>query len=70
MSPEESDDRGHQDQADAWHAFGLIVSGLTVWGGAGWLLSELLDNTIYLVLGILLGVGLAMYLVWVRYGRA
>jgi ATP synthase protein I len=41
-----------------------------VWGGVGWLVSEWLDNRVYLVLGILVGAAAALYLVWVRYGRA
>lgn len=69
MSPEDPDDVRRREQAGAWHAFGLVASGVTVWGGVGWLLSELLNNTIYLMLGILVGTGAALYLVWVRYGR-
>lgn len=69
MSSEDPDDVRRREHANAWHAFGLVASGVTVWGGAGWLLSELFDNTVFLMLGLLLGMGLALYLVWVRYGR-
>jgi hypothetical protein len=47
-----------------------MMAGVFVWGGLGWLVAEWLDNRIFLMLGILLGMGAALYLVWVRYGRA
>ena len=68
-SPDDAADLGRREQSDAWNAFALVVSGVTVWGGVGWLLSEWLDNRLYLMLGILVGTAAALYLVWVRYGR-
>lgn len=70
MSAEENDDLRRRDHANAWDAFGLIASGIAVWGGVGWLVSEWLDNTVYLMLGLLVGMGAALYLVWVRYGKS
>jgi hypothetical protein len=64
------DDSGRQGQADAWGAFSLIGAGVLFWGGVGWLVSEWLDNSIFLMLGLLLGMGGALYLVWLRYGRS
>jgi F0F1-type ATP synthase assembly protein I len=69
MSPDPSDE-SRREQANAWNAFSLVGSGVLVWGGVGWLVAEWLDNQIFLMLGILLGTGAALYLVWVRYGRA
>ncbi|MGH9250117.1 MAG: hypothetical protein ACRD0W_11440 [Acidimicrobiales bacterium] len=69
-SPDQSAELGRRDQNNAWNAFGLVASGVTVWGGVGWLVSEWLDNRIYLMLGILVGAAAALYLVWVRYGKA
>lgn len=69
MSPEDSDDLRRRDQAGAWDAFGSIASGVAVWGGVGWLVSEWLNSTVYLMLGLLVGMGAALYLVWVRYGK-
>ena len=43
--------------------------GVDVWGGVGWLVSEWLDNRLFLMFGILLGAVGALYLVWVRYGK-
>jgi hypothetical protein len=68
--PDNPAELGRREQSDAWNAFGLVASGVAVWGGVGWLVSEWLDNRVYLVLGILVGAAAALYLVWVRYGRA
>jgi ATP synthase protein I len=70
MSPDPSDSSGRKGEADAWGAFGLMVSGVAVWGAVGWLVSEWLDNRVFLMLGLLLGMGAALYLVWFRYGRS
>jgi ATP synthase protein I len=46
----------------------LITAGVLVWGGVGWLVAEWLDNRIFVMLGLLLGMGGGLYLVWLRYG--
>jgi ATP synthase protein I len=69
MSHDSPPDGGRQGQADAWSAFSLVLSGVLVWGGAGWLVSEWLDNSAFLMLGLLVGTGAALYIVWFRYGR-
>lgn len=56
-------------EADAWNAISLILSGMIVWGGIGWLLSEQLDNRLPLALGLVIGTGAGTALVWLRYGR-
>lgn len=65
--PSDQDRRG---QADAWGAFGLVVSGVLVWGGVGWLLSAWLDSRVPVAVGLLVGMTAGLYLVWFRYGRA
>lgn len=55
---------------DAWGALGLVMAGVFVWGGAGWLVSRWLDNRIFVMLGLLLGMFGGLYLVWFRYGRS
>ncbi|MCW2776726.1 MAG: hypothetical protein JWN17_451 [Frankiales bacterium] len=57
-------------EADAWGAFGLVVSGVLVWGGVGWFVSDRLDNRLPLLVGLLVGMFAGLYLVWFRYGRA
>lgn len=63
-------DAGRRAEADAFAALGTLVAGVVVWGGAGWLVSEWLDNSVFVMLGLLLGMGASLYLVWFRYGRA
>lgn len=69
MSTDDPDDVRRREQSSAWNAFSLVVSGVAVWGGVGWLVSEWLNSRVFLVLGLLVGTGAALYLVWVRYGK-
>ncbi|MGZ6791555.1 MAG: hypothetical protein ACXVFV_01290, partial [Mycobacteriales bacterium] len=57
-------------QNDAWAATGLLLSGVVVWGGVGYLLSAWLHNQLFVMLGLLLGTGTALYGIWFRYGRS
>ena len=82
MSPDPAPDRssagqpragrpgGRAGESDAWAAFGLVVSGVLVWGGAGILLGRWLDSALPAVIGLLVGMAGGLYLVWFRYGRA
>ena len=74
MPPDPDDDSSEQarrgGEADAWNAISLIVSGMLVWGGIGWLLSRWLDNRVPLALGLVLGTAAGTALVWLRYGRS
>ena len=78
-SPQSGSRGSHPSQPDAphpsgadvgWGITGTLLSGLIVWGGAGWLLDRWLDTRVFVVLGMLLGIGLAIYLVVVKYGGA
>lgn len=52
---------------DPWVAFGYLVSGPLFYGGVGWLLDRWLDTSFLFPVGMLLGIGLAMYLVLKLY---
>ena len=53
--PSSSDD-SHPSGADiGWGITGTLLSGLIVWGGAGWLLDRWLDTRVFVVIGMLLG---------------
>ena len=41
---------------------------MAVWGGAGWLLDRWLDIKVFLPVGVILGMAVAIYVVVVRYG--
>jgi len=66
---DESRDVGRKGEADAYGALGLVISGVLVWGGVGYLLTEWLDNRLFVLVGLLVGMGAGLYLVWFRYGR-
>jgi F0F1-type ATP synthase assembly protein I len=51
-----------------WAIIGTMLSGMAVWGGAGWLLDRWLDTKVFVPVGILLGMAVAIYVVVVRYG--
>jgi F0F1-type ATP synthase assembly protein I len=62
----------HDAAADtgAWDIVAYLLSGMLLWGGAGWLLDHWLGLRVFLPVGLLFGTGLALYLVYVRFGRA
>jgi F0F1-type ATP synthase assembly protein I len=45
-----------------------MLSGMIVWGGAGWLLDRWLETRVFTLVGVLLGLGVAIYLVVIKYG--
>ncbi|MEO8106640.1 MAG: AtpZ/AtpI family protein [Actinomycetes bacterium] len=73
MGQDKSPHPGRHDAAadtGAWDIVAYLLSGMLLWGGAGWLLDRWLDLQVFLPIGLLFGTGLALYLVYVRYGRA
>jgi len=54
----------------AWSVIGTLLAGIVVWGGVGWLLDRWLRfDGLFLPIGMLLGVGVSIYVIYVRYGR-
>jgi F0F1-type ATP synthase assembly protein I len=51
-----------------WAVTGTMISGMAVWGGAGWLLDQWLDIVVFFPVGIILGMAVAIYLVVKRFG--
>jgi F0F1-type ATP synthase assembly protein I len=45
-----------------------MISGMAVWGGAGWLIDRWLDTRVFFPVGIILGMAAAIYIVVARYG--
>jgi F0F1-type ATP synthase assembly protein I len=45
-----------------------MLSGMAVWGGAGWLLDRWLDTKVFVPVGIILGMAVAIYVVVVKFG--
>ena len=52
-----------------WSIFGYLLSGLIFWGGVGYGLDQWLNKQIFLLIGLLVGISGAIYLVWLRFGR-
>ncbi|MEO8475749.1 MAG: AtpZ/AtpI family protein [Actinomycetota bacterium] len=54
----------------AWSAIGTMLAGIVVWGGVGWLLDRWLGfEGLFLPIGMVLGVSVAIWLIYLRYGR-
>ena len=58
-----------RDENSAWSIIGYLLSGLLFWGGVGWALDKWLGTTFLLLVGLILGAGSGIYLVWLRFGR-
>ncbi len=54
---------------DGWRVFSYLIGGVAVYSGIGWLLDRWLGTEFFLPVGIVLGAGLAVLLLYFRYGR-
>lgn len=54
-------------EGDPWAAFGYLVAGVAFYGALGWGLSVWLHADYWIPIGILVGIGLGMYMVFARY---
>ena len=45
-----------------------MLSGIIVWGGVGWLLDRWLETRVFALVGTILGLTVAIYLIVVKYG--
>jgi ATP synthase protein I len=64
-----SDSEKRNEEGAMWSIFGYLLSGLIVWGGIGaaidhWVMHK---NHWFMLVGFLLGMGAALYLVWLRF---
>lgn len=57
-------------EAAAWNAFSYLPGGLLLGGLAGWGLDRWLGTSWIIGVGLLAGVALSLYVIWVRYGSA
>ena len=59
-------------QADARGATVLayLITGPLLFGGIGWLLDRALGTTFLVAVGAVLGMGLSLYTIWLRYGTS
>jgi F0F1-type ATP synthase assembly protein I len=55
---------------EAWDVIGVLLSGIIVVGGLGWLLDLAFDlHYLFLPIGMVLGVGIAIWMVYLKHGR-
>jgi F0F1-type ATP synthase assembly protein I len=54
----------------AWSVLGTLLSGIVAWGGLGYLIDRSVGlHWLFLPIGMVVGIGAAIYLVYLRYGR-
>lgn len=51
-----------------WAIMSTLLAGIFVWGGVGWLVDRWLETKFATPVGLILGMGLAVYSVVKRYG--
>jgi hypothetical protein len=63
-------DAGHArlDESRMWNVVSYLISGPVMLGGVGWALDHWLGTAFFVPTGILAGMAVSLYLVWVRYG--
>jgi F0F1-type ATP synthase assembly protein I len=70
MSYPEREVEGMARQTDVGYAvLGYLMAGPLGFGLLGLLLDSLLDTWFLLAVGVLVGMVLSMYTIWLRYGR-
>jgi F0F1-type ATP synthase assembly protein I len=69
MNEDGRSDRPRTGPGDAWTILGYLLSGLLVWGGAGFLVDKWLGTRLFVLIGLLVGMGTSIYIVYIRYGR-
>ncbi|HJP66221.1 MAG TPA: AtpZ/AtpI family protein [Actinomycetota bacterium] len=54
-----------------WRVTTEMLSALLVWGGVGYLIDRLVwgETRVFTPIGMLLGAGLGIYLIWLKFGR-
>lgn len=63
------EDDGQDFANAAWSIPSYLLAGMAIYGGAGWLLDRWLDMSAFFPIGIVVGIVLAVYLVYRKYGR-
>ncbi|MYW04483.1 hypothetical protein GT354_40670 [Streptomyces sp. SID3343] len=55
----------------AWSSVGYLLSGMLFYGGIGWLIDRWTGHdALFLPIGLIVGIALALALVFVRHGRS
>jgi ATP synthase protein I len=65
-------DRGslpHGGASAGWTILSYLIGGMALYGAIGWLIGHWTGISLLFPFGMLLGLGLAMVMVFLRYGR-
>lgn len=65
--PGASSDSGGVPQGDPWAAFGYLVAGVAFYGAIGFGLGVWLDASYLTAVGIMVGAGFGIYMVFAKY---
>ena len=57
------------DENAMWTILGYLIYGLIFWGAVGYAADRWLGTSYLTLVGLLVGMGGAIYLVWLRFGR-
>jgi len=63
------EDDGRDFANAAWSVPSYLLSGMLLYGGVGWLLDRWLDTSAFFPIGIVVGLALACYLAYRKFGR-
>ncbi|HEY3002461.1 MAG TPA: hypothetical protein VGJ44_08920 [Kribbellaceae bacterium] len=55
---------------DGWRVLSYLIGGVGLYAGIGWLLDHWLGTAFFLPVGLVLGAGLSVLLLYFRYGRS
>jgi ATP synthase protein I len=58
-----------REESAMWSIFGYLLSGLLFWGGVGYAMDYWLGRSYFTLIGLLVGISGAIYLIWLRFGR-
>jgi hypothetical protein len=70
QTPLEKADAGHGrlEESRMWNVVSYLITGPVMLGAVGWALDSWLGTSWLVAVGILGGMALSLYLIWVRYG--
>ena len=57
---------GHEGESQVWGLISTLVGGPAVWGAIGYGVDRLLDTSVFLPIGVVVGFVTAFYIVYVK----
>jgi F0F1-type ATP synthase assembly protein I len=66
--PDDEHREGALPESRAWNIISYLMAGLLGFGLPAWLLDQWLGTTWLTLVGLLVGMAVAMLVIWVRYG--